>query len=139
MHGDAVAMREPNPILRHVAAIVIVLALVLATGYLFHIGPSVRSQSAFTSSDILWSTCGMWFALVGGLVSGRYGFAIAAGALYLGLTCLAAHFLQAHMQVGLLELLLENALGTAVSVVAGMVGACAGVFIRRLNSRRLPA
>jgi uncharacterized membrane protein len=139
MRKDVVAMKKWNPIWRHAAAFLIVLALVLAVAYIFHIAPSVRSESAFTSSDILWSACGMWFALVGGLVSRRYGFAIAVGALYLGLTCLAAYFLQAYMQLSILELLRVNALSTTVSVLAGMVGACAGVFIRRLRPGRRPA
>jgi uncharacterized membrane protein len=132
-------MKQSNPILRQVAAFVIVLALVLAVAYLFHIAPSVRSESAFTSSDILWSACGMWFALAGGLVSRRYGFAIAVGALYLGLTCLAAYFLQRYMQLSIVDLLRVNALSTSVSILAGMVGACAGVFIRRLKPGRRPA
>lgn len=131
--------KQMNPIWRHAAAFLIVLAMVLAAAYVFHIAPSVRSQPAFTSNDMVWTLCGMWFALAGGLVSGRYGFAICVGALYLGLTCLAAHFLRGYMQMGLLELLWVNALSTALSVLAGMAGACAGVYIRSLKSGRVPA
>lgn len=136
---DVVAMRKWNPIWRQAAAFLIVLALVLAAASAFHIAPSVGSQPAFTSSDMVWTLCGMWFALVGGLVSRRYGFAIAVGALYLGLTCLAAYFLQRYMQLSIVELLRVNALSTTVSVLAGMVGACAGVFIRRLKPGRRSA
>lgn len=132
-------MKKWNPAWRHAAAFLIVLALVLVAASVFRIAPSVSDHPMFTSSDILWTTCGMWFALVGGLVSRRYGFALAVGALYLGLTCLAAHFLRHYMQISLLELLWLNALSTTVSVLAGMAGACAGVYIRRLKPGRSPA
>lgn len=138
MHRDTVAMKQPHPILRQGAAFAIVLTLVLVVAYVFHIAPSVSSESGFRSSDILWSVCGMWLGLLGGLVSRRYGFALAVGALYFALTCVAAYFLKAYMQMGMLDLLKVNALSTCVSVLAGVVGACAGVFIRRRMRLRTP-
>ncbi|MCF7749709.1 hypothetical protein KQ945_03040 [Bacillus subtilis subsp. subtilis] len=123
---------------RQTAALLMVLALVLATTHFLGIGITARNYFAFGIEDILWSESGLLFAALGGLISRKYAFALAVGVLYLGVWGMAIFFLNAASGGSLVgDIVQVNALNMAVSVLAGMAGACLGVFLR--NRRRTRA
>lgn len=123
---------------RQMAALLSVLALTLAASYFFNIGMTAKERVEFAVADIVAYESGFLFALLGGAISRKYGFALAVGALYLCLCGMAVYFLNALVgDGGLPYLLRENALNIAASVLTGMAGACVGVFLR--NRRRAAA
>lgn len=116
---------------RQVAAFLTMVVLKLAAAYFLGIAVVAKNYVEFGVADIVSCESGLLFALVGGLISRKYGFAFAAGAVYLGGWGLAIHFLNAATDGNELSYLLRvNALSIAASVLAAMAGACLGVFLR---------
>ncbi len=123
---------------RQVAAFLTVVVLNLAAAYFLGIAVVAKNYVEFGVSDIVSCESGLLFALVGGLISRKYGFAFAAGAVYLVAWGLAIHFLNAATDgKELSHIFRVNALGMAASVLAAMAGACLGVFLR--NRKRSAA
>lgn len=123
---------------RQVAAFLTMVVLKLAAAYFFGIAVVAKNYVEFGVADIVSCESSLLFALVGGLISRKYGFALAAGAVYLGGWGLAIHFLNAATDGRELSHIFQvNALSITASVLAAMTGACLGVFLR--NRKRSAA
>lgn len=123
---------------RQLAAFLTVVVLNVAATYFLGISVVAKNYVEFGVADIVSCESGLLFALVGGLISRKYSFALVAGAVYLGGWGLAIHFLNAVTDgKELPHILSVNALGIAASVMAAMAGACLGVFLR--NRKRSAA
>lgn len=123
---------------RQIGALLSVLALMRAASYFFGIGMVAKDRFEFAVADIVAYESGFLFALLGGAISRKYGFAVAVGAMYMGFCGMAIYFLNALLGDGWLSCLMrENALNISASVLTAMAGACVGVFLR--NHRRSTA
>lgn len=117
---------------RQMGALLSVVALMLAATYFFGIGMVAKEQFEFAVADIVAYESGFLFALLGGAISRKYGFALAVGVVYLGSCSMAIYFLNTLVgDGGLPYLLRQNALNIALSVLTAMAGACVGVFLRK--------
>jgi hypothetical protein len=124
-----------NTLWRQLAAFAAVLAVSHAAGNLFNIHGRSYAAFSYGRTDALADLCALWFALLGGWLSGRYRFAIAMMMLHLSYGLLGMYYVQNAFHVGWPEVVAANAINTAVSMGAVALGACVGVFIRQ---RRLP-
>lgn len=127
---------------RQLAAVLVVVGLVIGAAHFFRISFVAKAPFAFDPRDVMSAAVGMWMALVGGIISRRYGFVLAVGAMYLVMCCLAVHFLNRYMDDGFLAVFLSNGWNIVATLLSGMLGACIGVFIgsgkRRAGGRVLP-
>ncbi|WP_448133203.1 hypothetical protein [Stenotrophomonas rhizophila] len=122
---------------RQVAAFLTLLALSLAAAYFLQIAIVAKGRFEFGVTDIVSCESGLLFALVGGLISRRYGFAVVVGVTYAVFWALAIYYLNTSTGGGwVLEILSVNAVNIAASVLAGIAGACLGVFLRNRNRNR---
>ncbi|WP_315388755.1 hypothetical protein [uncultured Stenotrophomonas sp.] len=127
--------RWPNTMWRHVAAFAAVIALSNVAANYFDVYPRSYPEFSYGRVDALADLCALWFALIGGWISGRYGFAIAAAMLYLAYSVLGMYFVINAFGVGLQQALAANALNTATSMGAAALGACVGVFLSSPRGR----
>lgn len=116
---------------RQFGAFVVVVTLYVATAYFFRISVVAKTQFLFEKADALAYLVGVCIALLGGVISRRYGFAATVGLLYLGFGVLAAYFVSRFGDAGLLQTVAANTLNFAASVLTGVAGACVGAFIAR--------
>jgi len=122
---------------RQGAAFLTLLALSLAAAYFLQIAIVAKGRFEFGVADIVACESGLLFALVGGLISRRYGFAVVVGVTYAAFWALAIYHLNTSTGGGwVLEILSVNAVNIAASVLAGIAGACLGVFLRNRNRAR---
>lgn len=122
---------------RQVAAFLTLLALSLAAAYFLQIAIVAKGRFELGVADIVSCESGLLFALVGGLISRRYGFAVVVGVTYAVFWALAIYYLNTSTGGGwVLEILSVNAVNIAASVLAGIAGACLGVFLRNRNRNR---
>lgn len=122
---------------RQVAAFLTLLALSLAAAYFLQIAIVAKGRFEFGVADVVSCESGLLFAVAAGLISRRYGFAVVVGVTYAAFWALAIYHLNTSTGGGwVLEILSVNAVNIAVSVLAGIAGACLGVFLRNRNRNR---
>jgi len=122
---------------RQGAAFLTLLALSLAAAYFLQIAIVAKGRFEFGVADIVACESGLLFALVGGLISRRYGFAVVVGVTYAAFWALAIYHLNTSTGGGwVLDILSVNAVNIAASVLAGIAGACLGVFLRNRKRAR---
>lgn len=122
---------------RQVAAFLTLLALSLAAAYFLQIAIVAKGRFEFGVADIVSCESGLLFAVAAGLISRRYGFAVVVGVTYAVFWALAIYYLNTSTGGGwVLEILSVNAVNIAASVLAGIAGACLGVFLRNRNRNR---
>ncbi|PTT59355.1 hypothetical protein [Stenotrophomonas sp. HMWF003] len=122
---------------RQVAAFLTLLALTLAAAYFLQIAIVAKGRFEFGVADIVSCESGLLFALAGGVISRRYAFAAVVGVTYAAFWALAIHHLTASTGGGwVLDILAVNAVNIAASVLAGIAGACLGVFLRNRKRAR---
>jgi hypothetical protein len=124
------------------AAVLVVMGLVTGITHFFRISFVAKASFSFEAGDVTGVMVGVWIALLGGLISRHYGFALAVAAMYLLVCCMAVYFVSRFMDDGFLGAFLLNGWNIVVYVLGGMLGACVGVFIgsgrRRARERVLP-
>ncbi len=127
---------------RQMAAVLVVMGLVTGITHFFRVSFVAKASFAFEAGDVIAAMVGMWIALLGGLISRSYGFALAVAGMYLLMCCLAVHFVSRFMDDGFAGAFLLNGWNIAAYIFSGMLGACVGVFIgsgrRRARGRVLP-
>ncbi|WP_421568722.1 hypothetical protein [Stenotrophomonas sp. PD6] len=127
---------------RQIAAVLVVVGLVTGITHYFRISFVAKASFAFESGDVMAAMLGMWIALLGGLISRRYGFALAVAGTYLLMCCLAVYFISRFLDDDFAGAFALNGWNIAVYVLGGMLGASVGVFIgsgrRRARERVLP-
>jgi hypothetical protein len=110
--------------------------------HFFRISFVAKASFSFEAGDVTGVMVGVWIALLGGLISRRYRFALAVAAMYLLVCCMAVYFVSRFMDDGFLGAFLLNGWNSVAYVLGGMLGACVGVFIgsgrRRARERVLP-
>ncbi len=116
---------------RQIAAVLVVSGLVLGAGWYLGITVSPRITFAFNADDVMFCVVGMFSAFMGGVISRRYGFALAVVVLYFALWCWSLYFVNLYIDTGIVGVFIVNSLSIAISLLCGMVGACFGVFISR--------
>ncbi|WP_315385655.1 hypothetical protein [uncultured Stenotrophomonas sp.] len=123
-----------NTMWRHIAALLVFLALTTEATTLFNIGMRAGTTFSFERADAIAVLCSLWFALAGGWISGRYGFAVAVALINMCMVLLSAYFVVRHSELGYLQIVAANTATIAIWMGAGALGASAGVFIRNLGS-----
>ena len=122
---------------RQVAAFLTPLALSLAAAYFLQIAIVAKGRFEFGVADIVSCESGLLFAVAAGLISRRYGFAVVVGVTYAAFWALAIYHLNTSTGGGwVLEILSVNAVNIAASILAGIAGACLGVFLRNRKRAR---
>lgn len=119
--------------LRQIAAFLTTFILMIAAVYFLGIAVSAGSTSQFRSEDVIVAGSAALFAFIGGFISGRFGFAPVIAIFYFFLWCLAAYHLIALTGIGFFGVLYINVLNVAALLTACVVGACAGVGVRRFS------
>ncbi|MDY0981487.1 MULTISPECIES: hypothetical protein [Stenotrophomonas] len=124
------------------AAVLVVMGLLTGITHFFRISFVAKASFSFEAGDVTGVMVGVWVALLGGLISRRYRFALAVAAMYLLVCCMAVYFVSRFMDDGFLGAFLLNGWNSVAYVLGGMLGACVGVFIgsgrRRARERVLP-
>ena len=127
---------------RQMAAVLVVMGLVTGITHFFRISFVAKASFSFEAGDVMGAMVGVWIALLGGLISRRYGFALAVAAMYLLVCCMAVYFVSRFMDGDFPRAFLLNGWNIVAYVLGGMLGACVGVFIgsgrRRARERVLP-
>lgn len=121
---------------RQIAAFLLVVGLNVAVAVFLGISVVAKSVFVFERADVLAYLCGLWIALLAGWISRRYGFAVVVAGIHLGFGLLAAYFVAGFTEVGFLGAVSANSLNVAASMLTGVVGACIGVRLSRLNGAR---